>query len=61
MDIVQLYLSPDLLDRVARECPGEGRSLVESTAQQDNVMATLLTMAHQSSNGISSLDGLYRQ
>lgn len=32
MDIVQLYLSPDLLDRVARECPGEGRSLVEYCA-----------------------------
>jgi AraC family transcriptional regulator len=61
MDIVQLYLSPDLLDRVARECPGQAKPLLESTAQPDKVMATLLETTHQSSGDPAYLQALYRQ
>ncbi|MFB9947611.1 helix-turn-helix domain-containing protein [Rhizobium puerariae] len=61
MDIVQLYLSPELLDRVARECPGPARPLIESTAQPDSVMATLLEMTHKSSGDPAYLEALYRQ
>lgn len=61
MDIVQLYLSPELLDRVARECPGPAKPLIESTAQPDNVMATLLEMTLKSSGDPAYLEALYRQ
>jgi AraC family transcriptional regulator len=61
MDIIQLYLSPALLDRVARECPGEARPLIESTAQPDKIMATLLEATHQSSGDPAYLQALYRQ
>jgi AraC family transcriptional regulator len=61
VDVLQLYLSPELLDRVSQECPGETRPLIDSTAQQDNAMATLLTMAHQSFGEPAPLEGLYRQ
>jgi AraC family transcriptional regulator len=61
MDIVQLYLSPELLDRVARECPGAARPLTESTARSDNIMATLLELTLQSSGDPVYLEALYRQ
>ncbi|WP_348862565.1 AraC family transcriptional regulator [Neorhizobium sp. Rsf11] len=61
MDIVQLYLSPELLDSVAREGSRSARPLVESTAQPDNVMATLLEMTHKSSGDPAYLAGLYRK
>jgi AraC family transcriptional regulator len=61
MDIVQLYLCPDMLDRVARECPGPTRPLIESTAQPDHVMAKMIEMMHQSFGDPTHLQGLYRQ
>jgi AraC family transcriptional regulator len=61
MDIVQLYLSAEHLDRVAAECPGPTRSLVESTARPDTFMATLLETIHRSSGGPADIEGLYRQ
>jgi len=61
MEIVQLYLSPELLDRVARECFGPTRSLIESTARPDNALATLLEMALRSSGEPGQMEALYRQ
>ncbi|WCJ65135.1 helix-turn-helix transcriptional regulator [Agrobacterium tumefaciens] len=61
MDIVQLYLSPELLDRVARESPGAARPLNESTARPDNIMATLLELTLKSSGDAVHLQALYRQ
>jgi AraC family transcriptional regulator len=61
MDIVQLYLSPELLDRIERECSGKARSLAESTAQPDHVLATLLEMTHRSTGEPDHLEKLFRQ
>jgi AraC family transcriptional regulator len=61
MEIVQLYLSPELLDRVARECSVPTRSLIESTARPDSVLATLLELALRSPGEPGHMEALYRQ
>lgn len=61
MDILQLYLSPELLDRVGRESPGPARPLIESTAQPDNILAGLLELTLQTFGEPAYLEGLYRQ
>ncbi len=61
MEIVQLYLSPELLDEVAQECPGPTKSLVESTVRSDKTTSMLLEMMLRSSGDPAYLGALYRQ
>lgn len=61
MEIVQLYLAPELFEQVARECPGPTKPLIESTVRPDNIMSTLLEMTLNSAGGLVHLDALYRQ
>ncbi|AMD57547.1 hypothetical protein AWN88_04725 [Agrobacterium tumefaciens] len=61
MDIVQLYMAPQLLDHIAQECPGSTRSLIEITARPDAFLAALLEKSLGSPDNPSFLEALYRQ
>jgi len=61
MDIVQAYMAPELLEQIAKECPGPTTSLVESTARPDSLLATLLEKSIEPSVEPAYLENLYRQ
>ncbi len=61
MDIVQLYMAPQLLDHIAQECPGSTRQLIEITARPDAFLAALLERSLGSPDNPSFLEALYRQ
>lgn len=61
MDIVQLYMAPQLLDHIAQECPGSTRQLIEITAGPDAFLAALLERSLGSPDNPSFLEALYRQ
>src|SRR6201991_2536114 len=62
LNVVQLYLPPTTLDRIAREAdmaaPGE---LLERTAHSDPVTSRLLMSAADVLEGNAALDALFRQ
>lgn len=62
MHVIQLYLRPDALDRIAAEAgakpPGD---ILERTGHDDPVTSRLLLMAADALDGSAALDALFRQ